>query len=192
MAQTTPDTSCGPYGECIFFSFVFIDTNDCLLHIQLQIYVIWRQVEGCNNGKWPKWRRTHRLGLVVSVFFFPFIFIDTNACLLHIQLLIYKLREMEGYDYGKGPKRPSFVPLVTTLSFFSFHIFWIQFFISHIYLVFYVLHDRKMHFSAWYRIVLQSLAWPPGPLVSAWVGPRAEVLQPCPWTVYHLSQLQPN
>ena len=95
MAQTTPDTSFGPYGECIFFSFVFIDTNDCLLHIQLQIYVIWRQVEGCNDGKWPRWRRTHRLGLVVSVFFFPFIFIDTNACLLHIQLLIYILCDIE-------------------------------------------------------------------------------------------------
>ena len=40
MAQTTPDTSFGPYGECIFFSFVFIDTNDCLLHIQLQIYML--------------------------------------------------------------------------------------------------------------------------------------------------------
>ena len=36
----------------------------------------------------------------MSVFFFPFVFINTNACLLHKQLLIYMLRGMET---GNGP-----------------------------------------------------------------------------------------
>ena len=115
----------GPMVSVFFFhSFLLIlMIVYCIYSFKFTCYVVWRQVEGCDDGKWPKRRRTRHLGPMVSVFFFPFVFIDTNACLLHIQLLIYKLREMEGYDYGKGPKRPSFVPLVTTLSFFSFHIF---------------------------------------------------------------------
>ena len=32
--------------------------------------------------------------------------------------------------------------------------------------------------------VLQSLAWPPGPLGLVRVGPRAKVLWPCLWAVY--------
>ena len=43
----------------------------------------------------PKWRPTLLKGPVVSVFFFPFVFINTNACLLHTQLLIYMLCGME-------------------------------------------------------------------------------------------------
>ena len=52
-------------------------------------------MEGYDEGKWPKRHRTRRLGPMVSVFFFPFVFINTNACLLHTQLLIYMLRSME-------------------------------------------------------------------------------------------------
>jgi hypothetical protein len=60
MAQTMPDTSFGPCGECFFFSYSFL----------------------------------------LSVFFFPFVFINTNACLLHTQLLIYMLC---GMKTGNGP-----------------------------------------------------------------------------------------
>ena len=46
-------------------------------------------MEGYDNGKWP------RRGPLVSVFLFSFVFIDTNAYLLHIQLLFYILRDIE-------------------------------------------------------------------------------------------------
>ena len=49
-------------------------------------------MEGYDVGKWPKQCQTRRLGPVVSVFFFLFVFTDTNA---YIQLLIYMLRGME-------------------------------------------------------------------------------------------------
>ena len=53
MAQTTMDTSFGPYGECIFFfSFIFNDTNGCLLHIQLLIYMLRGMETGGRLRRW--------------------------------------------------------------------------------------------------------------------------------------------
>ena len=99
MAQTTPDTSFGPYGECFFFffSFVFIDTNDCLLHIQLQIYMLCGMETGgrLQRREMAQMTPDTSFGPCGECIFFPFVFIDTNACLLHIQLLIYILCNIE-------------------------------------------------------------------------------------------------
>ena len=113
MAQTTMDTSFGPYGECFFFSFIFTDTNACLLHIQLLIYML-RGME--TGGRLRRWEMAQTMpdtsfgpcgecfffsySFLLSVFFFPFVFINTNACLLHTQLLIYMLC---GMKTGNGP-----------------------------------------------------------------------------------------
>ena len=77
-----------------FFSFIFIDTNDCLLHIQLQIYMLCGMETGGRLRQREMMPDTS-FGPCGECFFFPFIFIDTNACLLHIQLLIYILHDIE-------------------------------------------------------------------------------------------------
>ena len=96
-----------------FFSFIFTDTNACLLHIQLLIYML-RGME--TGGRLRRWEMAQTMpdtsfgpcgecfffsySFLLSVFFFPFVFINTNACLLHTQLLIYMLC---GMKTGNGP-----------------------------------------------------------------------------------------
>ena len=59
------------------------------------------------------------------IFFFPFVFIDTDACLLHVQLLIYTLRDMEKHgrlrrwEMAQTTPDTSFGPLVSVSFFFT-------------------------------------------------------------------------
>ena len=80
----------GPMVSVFFFPFVFIDTNDCLLHIQLQIYMLCGMETGgrLRRREMAQMTPDTSFGPCGECIFFPFIFIDTNACLLHIQLLI--------------------------------------------------------------------------------------------------------
>ena len=77
MAQTTMDTSFGPYGVCFFFfSFIFTDTNACLLHIQLLIYML-RGME--TGGRLRRWEMAQTMpdtsfGPCGECFFFPIRF----------------------------------------------------------------------------------------------------------------------
>ena len=76
MAQTMPDMSFGPYGECIFFSFIFTDTNACLLHINLLIYML-RSME--TGGRLRRWQMAKTMpdtsfGPCGECFFFPIRF----------------------------------------------------------------------------------------------------------------------
>ena len=115
----------------LFFASVFIDTDACLLHIQLLIYTL-RNMEKSGRLRWQEMAQMTpdtSFGPLVSVFFFPFVFIDTDACLLHIQLLIYTLCDMEkgGRLWWRemAQKMPdtSFGPLVS-VSFFSTRFYW--------------------------------------------------------------------
>ena len=61
-----------PYGECIFFSFIFTDTNACLLHIQLLIYIP-RDIE--TDGRLRLWERAQTTlicAIVDNIEFFSF------------------------------------------------------------------------------------------------------------------------
>ena len=118
----------GPMVSVFFFSFVFIDTNDCLLHIQLQIYML-RNMETGGRLKRQEMAQTTldtSFGPCGECIFFPFIFIDTNACLLHIQLLIYILRDIETDGRLRLWERAQttlICALVDNIEFFFFHIF---------------------------------------------------------------------
>ena len=92
MAQTTMDISFGPYGECIFFffSFIFTDTNACLLHIQLLIYMLCGMETG---GRLWCWEMAQTMpdtsfGPCGECFFFPIRFYSECIFFFHLFLLI--------------------------------------------------------------------------------------------------------
>ena len=78
------------YGECIFFfSFIFNDTNACLLHIQLLIYML-RGME--TGGRLRHWEMAQTMpdmsfGPCGECFFFSYSFL-LSVFFFHLFLLI--------------------------------------------------------------------------------------------------------
>ena len=85
----------------------------------------------------------------MSVFLFSFVFIDTNAYLLHIQLLFYILRDIETDGRLQLWERAQTTLICALVDNIECFFFFLSYFLNLIFYIAYIACNiRKIHFSS--------------------------------------------